>query len=318
MYHNLVLQSHLVCCKNLAFVEETASSHHVMGGGCSGQVISKFGSPDKPMSINEYRVQSGFAKILQMKLLEGGFFSRDNAENEVILNETAIKKLGLKLPVSGKKINYKGEKIIKGVVKDFYYIGNSGEEITPIVLAAYSNQSHTLYVRTKSPMTITQKKEIVAIFKKFDDAYVMNGFNLKSLFNEKFSQEDKMMKIVSSGALLAILLSVSGLVALSLLNVNRRTKEIGVRKIMGSTEKQILFLLIKQVIVWVLVACFIGFLVNYYVMQQALEYFVNRISISPIYFVISGVVVFFVAVLAVSWQSWRAARRNPVEALRYE
>lgn len=302
----------------LPFVESAATSSHTLGAGYSGQVISKYGSTETPVPINEYRVQSGFAKTLQMELIDGDYFSSNNAENEIILNEAAVKKIGIEPPYAGKPILYFGKKIIKGVVKDFYYEGNAGQAIQPIVLSAYQKIGATLYIRTKTPMTPDQKIQIANIFKQFDDTYVLNGFSLNERYANKFQQENKMMKMVSAGALLAILLSISGLIALSLLNVNRRTKEIGVRKVMGSTEKQVLSLLIKQVLVWVIIACIIGFLVNYYVMQQALQNFVNRISISPLYFIISGVVVLLVAVLAVSWQSWRAASRNPVEALRYE
>lgn len=304
--------------EKLPFVQQVSSSEHSMGHGCSGQSISRYGSNEEPIPIDEYRVQSGFAKIMKMQLIDGNYFSVDNAENEVILNEAAVKKLELSPPLVGKKVNYKGEKIIKGVVKDFYYIGNSGQSISPLVLAAYSKKADVIYVSTNTPITPKQKLQIVEIFKKFDNTYVMTGFNLSSVYQRKFRQEDKIMKMVSSGALLAILLSISGLIALSLLNVNRRTKEIGVRKVMGSTEKQVLHLLIKQVLVWVTVACTIGFLVNYYVMQQVLQNFVNQVSITPIYFIISALVVLLISLLAVSWQSWRAATKNPIEALRYE
>ncbi len=304
--------------EKMPFVESVGSSTHFMGGGCSGQSIQKFGSTEKPMSINEYRVHHGFAKTMQLEFLEGDYFSEENAKDELILNESAAKKLGLKKPFVGQKVIYWNERIIKGVVKDFYYEDNAGKAIEPLVLSYSMRSPNVIYVRTKKAMTPDQKMQIVNVFKQFDDTYVFNGMTISKFYQGKYHREDKMMKIVSWGALLAILLSISGLVALSLLNVNRRTKEIGVRKVMGSSEMQILILLIKQVIVWVLVACIIGFLVNYYVMQEALAHFVNHISISPIYFVISGVVVLTVALLAVGWQSYRAASRNPVEALRYE
>lgn len=304
--------------EKLPFVEQVATSYHNMGGGYSGQAIGKYGSVEKPILINEYRVQPGFAKTMQMELIDGSFFSTDNAKHEIILNEAAIKKLGLSMPAVGQKVEYNGEKIIKGVVKNFYYWGNAGEHIQPLVLAAYSDRADVLYTRTAIPITQEQKAQIVGVFRQFDDTYIYQGHSLKELYDSKFSQENMMMEMVATGALLAILLSISGLVALSLLNVSRRTKEIGIRKIMGSTERQILNLLIKQILIWVLISCAIGFVVNYYVMQNVLQNFVNRIDISPIYFLISTVVVLFITILAVGWQSWRAANRNPVEALRYE
>ncbi len=302
--------------KELPFVENAATSNHQMGGGVSGQTIGNYGS-DKSMPINEYRATPGFAETMQMELVAGDFFA-ENAENEIILNEAAVKKLGLQDP-AGKLVLYKGNPVtVKGVVKDFYYNDNSGKNIEPIALTPYTFYNALLYVRTSQKISAAQRLQIAEIFKKFDDTYVLESSSVSDLYAGKFKEEEKTLKMVGTGALLAILLSISGLVALSLLNVNRRTKEIGVRKIMGSTEWQILRILLTQVLVWVFVACLVGFVVSYWVMHDALQNFVNRIAITPIYFLVSGLVILAITLLAVGWQSWRAASRNPVEALRYE
>ena len=302
--------------QELPFVENAAISNHQMGGGVSGQTIGNYGS-DKSIPINEYRATPGFAETMQMELVAGDFFA-ENAENEIILNEAAVKKLELQDP-AGKRVLYKGNPVtVKGVVKDFYYTGNSGKNIEPIALTPYTFYNALLYVRTSQKISAAQRLQIAEIFKKFDDTYVLESSSVSDLYAGKFKEEEKTLKMVGTGALLAILLSISGLVALSLLNVNRRTKEIGVRKIMGSTEWQILRILLGQVLVWVFVACLVGFVISYWVMHDALQNFVNRIAITPIYFLGSGLVILVITLLAVGWQSWRAASRNPVEALRYE
>jgi putative ABC transport system permease protein len=106
--------------------------------------------------------------------------------------------------------------------------------------------------------------------------------------------------------------------ALSVLNVNRRRKEIGIRKVIGSTESQVVRELLKETFFLVLIAISIAFVGSYFTMQQWLQHFINRVSISPVYFLLSAAFAFFIAFMAVGWQSWRAATRNPVEALRYE
>ncbi len=301
---------------NLPFVESAATSNHQMGGSPSGQGIANYGS-EKTIPINEYRTTPGFAETMQLNLVAGDFFA-ENAENEIILNEAAIKKLGLDDPV-GKRVLYKGKPVtVRGVVKDFYYTENSGKNIEPLVLTPYVYSEELLYVRTRQEMTAAQRLQIASIFKKFDDTYVLESHTVNDLYAGKFREEEKTLKMVGTGTLLAILLCISGLVALSLLNVNRRTKEIGVRKIMGSTEWQILSMLIGQALLWIFVACLIGFFVSYWVMQDTLQNFANRITITPIYFLGSGLIILIITLLAIGWQSWRAANRNPVEALRYE
>jgi len=269
------------------------------------------------MSINEYRATPGFAETMQLNLVAGGFFA-GNAENEIILNEAAVKKLELQDP-AGKLVLYKGNPVtVKGVVQDFYYNENSGKEIEPLVLTPYVYSEELLYVRTMQKISAAQRLQIASIFKKFDETYELESHSISDFYAGKFKEEEKILKMVGTGTLLAILLCISGLVALSLLNVNRRTKEIGVRKIMGSTEWQILRMLIRQALLWIFAACLIGFLVSYWVMNDALQNFVNRVTITPFYYLISGLVILIIALLAISWQSWRAASRNPVEALRYE
>lgn len=254
---------------------------------------------------------------MQLNLVAGSFFA-ETAENEIILNEAAVKKLELQDP-AGKLVMYRGKPVtIKGVVEDFYYTENSGKNIEPLVLTPYVYYEYLLYVRTSQKISAVQRLQIASVFKEFDDTYVLESHSVNDFYAGKFKEEEKTLKLAGTGTLLAILLSISGLVALSLLNVNRRTKEIGVRKIMGSTEWQILKMLIGQALVWIFAACFIGFLISYWVMYDALQNFVNRITITPIYFIISGLIILLITLLAIGWQSWYAATRNPVEALRYE
>lgn len=301
---------------NLPFVENAAISNHRMGGRPSGQNIANYGN-DKSIPINEYRATPGFAETMQLSLVEGSFFT-ESTKNEIILNEAAVKELGLQDPAE-KLVMYKGNPVtIKGVVKDFYYTENSGKKIEPLVLTPYVYSEDLLYVRTTQKISTAQRLQIASIFKKFDERYVLESHNVNDYYAGKFKEEEKTLKMVGTGTLLAILLCISGLVALSLLNVNRRTKEIGVRKIMGSSEWQILRMLIGQALLWIFAACIIGFLISYWVMLDTLQSFVNRVTITPFYILVSGFAILIIALLAISWQSWRAATKNPVEALRYE
>ncbi|ASB50520.1 ABC transporter permease [Alkalitalea saponilacus] len=122
----------------------------------------------------------------------------------------------------------------------------------------------------------------------------------------------------STGALLASIISFMGLLALSVLKVNRRTKEIGMRKVLGDSESGILNMLLKETLVLLLLSMIIAFIASYISMNYWLSGFSDRISLHWSHFVISGISAAIIMMIAVGWQSWRAAIKNPVESLRYE
>ena len=142
--------------------------------------------------------------------------------------------------------------------------------------------------------------------------------SLGDLYNAKFNREERVFSMVSSGAILAIILSFVGILSLSLMNVDRRTKEIGIRKVAGSSEKEVMWKLIRETLSLVTIASLFAFGAAYFLMREWLNGFAVRIHLHAGYFLLSGLFAFVIVLLAVSWQSWRAATRNPVEALRYE
>lgn len=303
----------------LAFVENVASSDHAMGRGTSGQGIKKYGAPDNFKGIDEYRVHPGFAKTMQLELVDGRYFNNSEADkNAVILNEAAAKMLGSDVKV-GSQVDMFGAPLkVIAIAKDFYYIDHPGSLIAPLVITNYRNNVNNMYVRTKAGTTPAQLAQIDEVIKSYSPELIISKFQLTDVYANKYTNEERMIKLVTTGAGLAIIISFIGLMALSVLNVNRRRKEIGIRKVIGSTETQVVRELLKETFILVLIAIAIAFVGSYFTMQQWLQHFINRISISPMYFLVSAVFALLIAFMAVGWQSWRAATRNPVEALRYE
>jgi putative ABC transport system permease protein len=117
---------------------------------------------------------------------------------------------------------------------------------------------------------------------------------------------------------LAIVISVLGILGMAIFSIDRRTKEIGIRRVAGAKSAEILILLNKEFIIWVLVAFIIATPVAWYTMNRWLQNFVYKTELSWWIFLLAGIIAFGIALITVSWQSWRAATRNPVEALRYE
>lgn len=303
----------------LSFVESVGTSDHGMGHGCSGQGIKNYGSAEDYKGINEYRVHPGFAKTMQLQLIDGRYFSESESDKEaVILNEAAAKMLGADVKV-GSLVDMHDEPMeVIGIVRDFYYVDHPGEAIAPLVITNYKNYTANIYLRTSASFGSSQRAQIEQIFKSYSPGFIYGQFSIKDIYANKFTNEERVIKLVTTGAVLAIIISFIGLMALSVLNVNRRRKEIGIRKVAGSSEAQVIRTLLTETFVLVGIAIAIAFVGSYFVMQQWLQNFVNRISLGFGYFVLSAIIALAIAFLAVGWQSWRAATRNPVEALRYE
>jgi putative ABC transport system permease protein len=217
------------------------------------------------------------------------------------------------------KVLYKDEPaVVTGIVKDFYYDGYAGNTIDPLVLKQVSDRASTFYIRTNGTLSLDQKKQVVAVFKQFDKENISTFIPLGDIYKAKFEKDEQVFSMVSWGTYLAILLSFVGILSLSVLNVERRTKEIGIRKIVGSSEAAIIGNLLAETLLLITIASLFAFGVSYYLLLHWLSHFALKISLNAGYFIISGLLAFVIVLLAVSWQSWRAATRNPVEALRYE
>ena len=157
-----------------------------------------------------------------------------------------------------------------------------------------------------------------------DELVTENGDSRKvgrffdDLLNEKYQAETRLKNITVAFALLAIIISVLGILGMAIFSIDRRTKEIGIRRVAGAKSSEILILLNKEFIIWVFVAFIIASPVAWYTMNKWLQNFVYKTEFSWWIFLLSGIIAFGIALITVNWQSWRAATRNPVEALRYE
>ncbi len=303
----------------LTFITRIGSAAHFMGGGCSGEGIYRYGESEKEgKSINEYRIREGFGKTLGLQLAEGRFYNgTSNDKKSIILNKAAVKMLGLKNPVGKQMVLFDAPLEIVGVVKDFYYNQYAGEEIAPLVLS-YANEVNVFYLKIPAGFDKEKQKAVEKVFRQFEPDYKLNYLATTAVFNSKFFEIDRLLKLLGIATLIAVILSFMGMFALSVFNVEKRTKEIGVRKVLGSGSAEVVFLLIKDTLKWVLIAMPLPFLLVYIMMNQWLNGFANRVSITPWYFIVSALAVLAIATLAVSIKAMWAARRNPVESLRYE
>jgi putative ABC transport system permease protein len=277
-------------------------------------------------------VDEDFAETYHLEVVKGQFLQMDYSdywkelENKsrnkgedyavslpIVINETAEKLLGFDDPI-GQRI---GNNIIVGVVKDFHF-RPLHYPISPLIMTNDPQNIMTMNVRIAPGNTTETLNYIRDTYKKNRDDREFSYRFFDDLLNEKYQAETRLQNISIAFALLAIVISILGILGMSIFSIDRRTKEIGIRKVAGAQSSEILLLLNKDFLKWVIVAYIVATPVAWYTMHKWLQNFVYKTEISWWIFLLAGIIAFGIALLTVTWQSWKAAIRNPVEELRYE
>jgi putative ABC transport system permease protein len=268
-----------------------------------------------------YYVDNQFFNTYGLTLLAGDNFGVNLKEesNKIILNESALTYYDFKDAVStvGKILRSgKQEVSIKAILKNFNQ--QSLKELPfPI---AFMNQPANVFYTIKVNMTGIDQL-IPQIEKIWTSHYPENPFHyffLDDFYDEQYIADQRFSGLFLISSILAIIIACLGLSGLSAYSISRRTKEIGIRKTNGSGITQVLVLLNKDFVKWVVIAIVIATPVAWFVMHNWLQNFAYKIYLSWWIFALAGLIVLLIALITVSFQSLRAARRNPVEALRYE
>ena len=266
-------------------------------------------------------VDLDFIKTMGIEVLSGRSFSPELETDKygaIIINESALKKFELKSPFETEVAMFDNHnsKII-GVMKDFHP-GSFHDQVEPIALWYAPGWYWDMHIKingTDINETISQLKKIWGQFSPeipFDYHFLSDKYNLM------YKEETKFGNIILSFSILAMIIACMGLLGLTILANAQRTKEIGVRKVNGAKIFEILSMLNKDFLKWVFLAFIIACPIAYYAMTKWLENFAYKTELSWWIFVLAGFIALFIAIATVSWQSWKAANRNPVEALRYE
>jgi putative ABC transport system permease protein len=275
-------------------------------------------------------VDEDFAKTYNLKMVEGQFLQMDystfwkeyekiNNKNAptfsfpVVINETAKKALRFSDPI-GQRI---GDFVIIGVVKDFNY-RTLHHPIDPILLTYDPQNIGTMNIKI-SPLKRTETLNYIHdTYIKQRDHRAFSYHFFDDLINEKYKSEILMKNITILFSILAVIISMLGILGISWFSIEKRTKEIGIRKVNGARISEVLIMLNKDFVKWVAIAFVISTPIAWYAMHKWLENFAYKTELSWWIFALAGLLALGIALLTVSWQSWRAATRNPVEALRYE
>lgn len=259
-----------------------------------------------------------YAKTFQLELKEGRFFSSEFSTDNtaLVINEQAAKIMGFKNPIGEIISSGDGAKFtIIGVVKDFNF-KSLHTKIDPLIIGL--EPCNTFFIRMEPDKIISTIESIKKTYKSFNNPNPLNFHFLDDDFDNLYQTEQRMSKIFGYFSFLAIIISCLGLIGLSSFMTERRTKEIGIRKANGAKSNEIFSLLSKEYVIWVMISLIIACPIAWYAMDKWLQNFAYRININWWVFALTGVVVLIIALLTVSIQSYKAARKNPVEALRYE
>jgi len=259
-----------------------------------------------------------YAKTFKLELKEGRFFSSEFStdNNAIVLNEQAANIMGFNNPLGEIITTPWGAKLtVIGIVKDFNF-RSLHYKIEPLIMQV--GQSNNFYIKMKPDKIIATVESIKKSYKSFNPGLPIDFHFLDDDFDTMYRTEQRMSKIFKYFSLLAIIISCLGLIGLSSFTTERRTKEIGIRRVNGAKSIEIFTLLSREYIFWVLISAIIAIPVAYLAMHKWLESFAYKTELSWWIFALAGLLSLGIALLTVSWQSWKAATRNPVEALRYE
>jgi putative ABC transport system permease protein len=276
--------------------------------------------PNAQISIDVIMSEWDFEKTAGMKFKQGRPFSREykTDSNAVILNEAALNMIGYKDPI-GKTMKSDDRTInIVGVIENMI-ITDPFRPVSPMVLLFNADVSNLVFLRLKEGVALKSAlAAIQPIFEKYNPAFPFEFKFSDEEFEYKFNLEKQVGKLAGIFAVLAVLISCLGLFGLAAFMAERRTKEIGIRKVLGASLMNLWTLLSKEFVVLVIVGCVIASPIAFLLMNNWLQGYDYKISIKWWVFVVAGVIALIIALLTVSTQAVKAAVANPVKSLRSE
>ncbi len=271
-----------------------------------------------PAMVHVLDVDADYFNTYGIKLKKGRFFSNKYTTDKkaFVVNEAFVDTFGDQL---GKTVKRDGEHQVIGVVKDFNF-ASIREHISPLIItqAPWQQRYNYLSVKINTKDYAAILKKIETIWHQINPEWVFEYSFLDQEFEKVYRSEYNMMQLFTYFSILAILIATMGLFSLSAFTIEQRTKEIGIRKVLGASISDIIKLVSKKYVVIVLIANLLVWPIIYELIKNWLQNFASRIDISILYFVIAGALSMGVALLSVSIKGLSVARQNPTLSLRNE
>lgn len=280
-------------------------------------------SDEERLQFNFIQGDFNFAETMKFEFVEGRFFSPEIKSDTlgIVVNESAAKLLGFEKPYVGKRMGFIGAPDfflhVIGVVKDFHY-ESLHHKIAPLVIGYRDNSRTYIAVRIQPYDVVSTVAFLEKTWNKFIPYKPFEYFFFDQDYDKLYQAEQRTGTLFTLFSVLAIIIACLGLLGLASFTTEQRTKEIGIRKVLGASVSNIILKLSNEFIKWVVIANLIAWPIGWYVSQKWLQNFAYRIGVGFWIFILAGGTALVIALLTLSWQATKAATANPVEALRYE
>jgi putative ABC transport system permease protein len=308
-----------------AYLDKMKSNPYIINAGAAmmgpptygrmSMMVPTVDDPEKKIQLEGMAVGFGFIETYGFEMLQGRAFQKEFSTDydTWILNETAVKQLGLTDPV-GKTVD--GQKII-GVVKDFHF-HSFHTEIPPLNIELIDKYIQQIAVRIQAGKIDETKEFLASEWKKLAPDQDFHIYSFDSLLKGMYDDDDRMIKLLLWSSVVSILIAISGLIGTTLFILKSRTSEIGVRKVFGSSVASIVFSIQKEFGLLVIISFVIAIPVGIYFMNRWLENYAYRAGYNWQIFVLTGLSAIVIVATAVTIQAIKASNANPVDSLKYE
>jgi putative ABC transport system permease protein len=279
---------------------------------------------DDSITLNMCICDDGYLETMKLEMAEGRFFSRKFSTDEkaIVINEAAAKLIGWDDPI-GKTVSYTSELTftVVGVVKDYHYeslhhtVRPAALMAQPGIWGAQENYISARILPGDIPHTLSRIRNLWETFMK---GYPLEYSFLDSDYDALYHNEERTGRIFSVFAALAIGIGCLGLLGLASFAAEQKTREIGIRRVLGASIPGIMMMLSRDLIRWVALANLVAWPAAFFVLNRWLENFPTRIGFSWLFFVLAGLFTLFIAWFSTSFQAYKAANTDPVSALKHE
>jgi ABC-type antimicrobial peptide transport system permease subunit len=275
---------------------------------------------DERILFTNLNVDLDFIQSMKMEMVEGRPYDRNlvTDTSNYIVNQKAAEKFGFKNGTAGQDLTMweKKGKII-GVVKDFNF-GSLHNPIEPLIMHVQAKWFSCMLVRAKSGETENAIKSVEKICKEYAAGYPFRYSFLNQDWENYYKAEAQRGKVFNTLAMLSIFISCLGLFGLSAFSAERRTKELGIRKVLGASVPGLVQLMNKEFAILVIISACVGCPFGWYIMTKWLENYAYHVDVGMITLFVAAGVCLLIAVLTVTYHSLRVATTDPVKSLRYE
>jgi len=261
---------------------------------------------------------SDFLQLMNIQPSSGEYLS-ENDDEYILVNEEAVRIMGMDEPIGKRFWMNKGDEqyyTIKGVVKDYHFEALN-EPVKPLVLLL-GDQPYSLYVKTAAGGAKSAIASVEKLWKEYNPDYEFSYSFLDDDFDQTYKADLRTGKLLSLFACIAIFVSCLGLFGLVTFTAETKTKEIGIRKVLGASIGSIVNMLSKEFLILVVIAMLIAFPLAYYWLNRMLQDYAYHINIGWWMFALAGLITIGLTLITVGWQAVKAAMANPVEAIKAE